>query len=335
MHFSIRDEADINNLDYRDVLVIIGSQLYRQYRQQGGKLPQQLLKEINQWRGQVEEHIQTTLAGRISEAELDAGLEGFFAKLSAKVKLEPRTRHEIRQVLERDITGLLGVITDIATAIHAREKRPPLVLIDDLDKPALEVARAIFYDQREIMLQPACPIVYTVSSPLFYRPEFLAIRDRAVFLPNIPLFTHAEHTRNEQGFATLREAITRRMSPDSITAEAQERAAEMSGGVFRELMRLLRAATDRALEDERERVEDEDVLRAAAEIRGEYRRILNREQRALLTDVRRTYQLDDPQQVAPLLQLLAVLEYANDEPWFDVHPCLKPLLDERADEPAD
>jgi histone H3/H4 len=338
IHFSIRDEADINNLDYRDVLLILGAQIYRQYRERGGRLPKDLLKELDSWRGQVEERIQTSLSGRIAEGELDAELDGFFARLGAKVKLEPRTRHELHQVFERNITGLLEVVNNISHAIYGREQRPPLVLIDDLDKPSLEVARRIFYEQREIMLQPTCPIVYTVSSPLFYGPEFQAIRDRAVFLPNIKLHGEGQRAeRNKQGYDTLREAVRRRMSPDLIDSQALDQAAEMSGGVFRELMRILRNAIDRALEAGHETVQKSDVDSAAAEIRGEYRRILNSEQRRALARIRATNQLDDPAQVAPLLQLLAVLEYANGEPWYDVHPVLNRLLDEeeRPDEPAD
>ena len=35
-----------------------------------------------------------------------------------------------------------------------------------------------------------------------------------------------------------------------------------------------------------------------------------------------------PDRLAPLLQILAVLEYADSEPWWDVHPALIPLLGE-------
>lgn len=337
IHFSIRNEADINNLDYRDVLLILGAQMYRQYRAAGGKLPEDLLKELDSWRGRVEEHIQVSLSGRIHESALDARLDGFFAKLGATVKLEPKTRHELHQVFERDITGLLEVVNTISHAIYGREKRPPLVLIDDLDKPSLEIARRIFYERREIMLQPACPIVYTVSSPLFYGPEFEAIRDRAIFLPNIKLHPEGDRKgRFEPGYATLREAVTRRMAAELIAPDALDLAAEMSGGVFRELMRLLRNAIDRALDAGHERVEEEDVAGAAAEIRGEYRRILSQKQRRTLARIRTSNQLDEPAEVAPLLQILAVLEYANGEPWYDVHPVLNKLLDEeRPHEPAD
>ena len=108
------------------------------------------------------------------------------------MKLEPVVRAELRQVFEKDITGLIAVINNIATAIYSKEHRIPLILIDDLDKPNLEEARAIFHDRREIMMQPNCAIMYTVSSALFYTKEFEAIRDQAIFLPNIKLHPHVE-----------------------------------------------------------------------------------------------------------------------------------------------
>jgi hypothetical protein len=333
IHFSIRDEADINNLDFRDLLLIIGGQLYHQYRSKGGKLPEALLKELDQWRGQVEKHIDTTLASKMPDAELEAGLEMFFAKLGAKIKLEPATRQVIHQVFERNITGLIDVINKITTAIHAKEKRPPLILVDDLDKPSLEVACKIFFDHRETIIQPICPIVYTVSSPLFYGPEFQAIRDQAVFLPNIKLHNqHKPKELDEAGYDTLSEAVGRRINPALIDEDALKFAAAMSGGVFRELIRILRNAIDRALEAERDRIVLSDVQGSAAEIRGEYRRILTVEQRKTLKQIHRTNQLDEPAEVAELLQLLAVLEYANGEPWYDIHPALEKLLNERKNE---
>src|SRR5512138_1144772 len=93
INFSIREEADIIDLDFRDVLLAIGGRLFREYRKRGGELPPQLL------------------------VELSAGIEAFFVNAGAKVKLEPATRVELRQVLETDITGLIQIINHIATAI--------------------------------------------------------------------------------------------------------------------------------------------------------------------------------------------------------------------------
>ena len=328
VHFTIKDEADINNLDYKDVLLALGGQMFRKYKEQGGRLPDQLLKELDQWRGHVEEEVTIT-PDRVAGREIEVRLEAFFVQAGLKSRLEPATRTRLRQVIERDVTGLVQVINDIATAIQARQKRLPLVLIDDLDKPDLELARSIFYEHREVMLQPLCAIVYTVSSALFYSPEFEAIRDRAVFLPNVRLHPAGQPDRpDSKGYQTMRLFVHKRMEPELITPEALDRAIRASGGVFREMCRVMRHAVDRAQVAGRSRIEVKDVELAEAEIRGEYRRILTAEQRKLLRHVRACNRLDEPDKIAPLLQILAVLEYANGEPWCDAHPALYRLLDE-------
>jgi len=148
INFSIRDEADIIDLDFRDVLLAVGGRMFRDYRKQGGELPEQLLKDLDRWRGNLEEEITTVKAGRISGFEIGAGIEAFFANASMKMKLEPTTRTLIRQVIDRDVTGLISVINSIADAVKKREGRIPLILIDDLDKPGLKEAKAIFQELR-------------------------------------------------------------------------------------------------------------------------------------------------------------------------------------------
>lgn len=329
VHFSIRDLADVNNLDFKDVLIAIGSELFTQYQQRGSKkLEKQTLKELDSWRGEIEEKVTIVRAGRM-EGELEAKLGEFFAQLGGKIKLEPKTRHEVHQIFDRNVTGLVDVINKIATEITSKEKKYPLVLIDDLDKPDLKIAKSIFFERREIMLQPTCPIVYTVSSPLFYSPEFEAIRDREIFLPNVKLHEQGQpEIRSPEGYYTMRMFVHKRMDVSLITDEALDMATQMSGGVFREMSRVLRSSIDHALAAGRLRIETADVENAAAEIRSSYLRLLTAEQRRLLYRVRQENSCDQPEKLAPLLQLLAALEYTNGEVWYDAHPALWPLLDD-------
>ncbi len=328
IHFTIQDETDINNVGYQDVLLAVGGQMYRQYRERGGHLPAQLLSELDQFRGQVEKEITITPKGRL-EAEVEGRLDAFFAKAGVKVKLDPHVRTVVRQVIEQDITGLIELLNLISASIYAESKRWPLVLIDDLDKPTLENARRIFHDHRGVMLQPEIAIVYTVSSPLFYSPEFEAIRDRAVFLPNVKLHPHREtEERDAEGYRTMRMFAYKRMHPDLIADDALDEAIRLSGGVFREMCRVMRYAIGRARVRQAAQITLVDVERAGAEIRNEYRRILTQEQRRLLRVVHAENQLDRPAAQGPLMQMLAVLEYRNAENWCDVHPALLPLLEE-------
>jgi len=327
INFSIREETDIIDIDFRDVLLAIGSRLFREYRRKGGDLPDQLLKELNGWKGKVEKEISKVLDGRLSEIELGGSIEAFFVNAGMKMKLEPATRVEIRQIVENDITGLIAIINHIAAAIYNQERRIPLVLIDDMDKPDLEKARDIFHDRREIMMQPNCAIVYTVSSALFYSKEFDAIRDQALFLPNINLHPiAAPQQKNPQGYATLEKFVSVRMEPRLVEAGALEQAITYSGGVFRELARIIRTAIGRARRRGAAQIEVEDIEWSATEIRNEYRRILDKEDLKLLKRVQETKQLEYTDRMRPLLQLLALLEYRDQENWCDVHPVLRKML---------
>ena len=329
INFSIREEADIIDIDYRDVLLAIGGRLFREYRKKGGELPEQLLKELDGWKGKVEKQISTILEGRNSRMEVGAGIDAFFVNAGMKMKLEPATRIELRQVVETDITGLISLINHIATAIYSRERRIPLVLIDDLDKPDIEKACEIFHDRREIMMQPNCAIVYTVSSALFYSKEFESIRDQAVFLQNIylhpPMQPEAHH---QNGYETLGKFVHVRMSPELIEPPALEAAITYSGGVFREMARILRTAIGRARRRRAGKLDVSDVEWAATEIRNEYRRILDKDDLKLLKKVLENNRMEYNDRLRPLLQLLALLEYRDGDNWCDVHPVLRKLLDD-------
>jgi hypothetical protein len=327
IHFSIREEADIIDLDFLDILLAIGGRMYRVYRRMGGHLPEKLLKDLESWKGKVEQETRTVLVGRVNGYELGASIDNFFFNAGMKMKLEPATRVELRQVIEKDITGLIAVINGISEAIYAQEKRIPLILIDDLDKPDLEKARAIFHDRREIMNQPNCAIVYTISSALFYSKEFDAIRDQAIFLPNINLHRPLEtELHDEEGYATMRKFSNVRMSPELIDSSALEAAISYSGGVFREMARIMRTSLGRARRRNATKIEFSDVEMAATEIRNEYRRILDKNDLSFLKKIHEHNRLEYNDRLRPLLQLLAILEYQNGENWCDIHPVLRRLI---------
>ena len=329
LNFSIRDETDIIDIDFRDVLLAIGGRLFREYRKRGGELPDQLLRELSSWKGKVEKEISTILEGRNSDYEVSASIDAFFANAGLKMKLEPATRVVLRQLVETDITGLIAIINHISAAIYSRERLIPLVLIDDMDKPDLEKARAIFHDRREIMMQPNCAIVYTVSSALFYSKEFDAIRDQALFLPNINLHPPMDpETHNADGYETLKEFVRVRMDLSLIEENALEAAVTYSGGVFREMARIMRTSIGRARRRGASRINIDDIEWTATEIQNEYRRILDKEDLKLLKKVSENNRMEYSDRMRPLLQLLALLEFRDRENWCDVHPVLRKLLND-------
>ena len=62
------------------------------------------------------------------------------------------------------------------------------------------------------------------------------------------------------------------------------------------------------------------------EIRNEYRRILDKEDLKLLKNVKDSKKLEFSDRLRSLLQVLALLEYSDEENWCDVHPVLRKIV---------
>jgi hypothetical protein len=169
-----------------------------------------------------------------------------------------------------------------------------------------------------------------VSSALFYSKEFDAIRDQAIFLPNINLHPFREPEKHiVEGYDALRKFSHVRMDRSLIDGQALEDAITYSGGVFREMARIMRAAIGSARRRKALQILSEDIEWAATEIRNEYRRILDSNDLLYLKKINEHNRLEFNDRLRPMLQLLAILEYRDSENWCDIHPVLKRLVNEQ------
>ena len=324
--YSVRDVCDVNNLNYVDVLFSIGAQLYLQYADAEGDLRSGLIEDLEAWRDHIVERVSEE--ERSFETLLEGGIKGFFLSVLAKIRAEDTTRETIRQIIEPRLSELIDKINLIVADIEGKEKKKVLILIDDLDKPGLEQAKEIFYDNRTAITQPACHIVYTVPISIFFAQEFTAIRENRFFLPNVKLHKKNDRTgKYEPGYDLLKMFISKRMKEDLIEPDALDLAIKMGAGVFRESARIMQIAADSAIEDGRDRIKREDVERAEQEIRSDFKRILKTDDYDILKDVCKDNEIRGIEKIGHLLHNLSVLEYVNDENWCDVHPTLEKILD--------
>ena len=322
--YSVKDVCDVNNLNYVDVLFSMGAQLYIQYIDAGKELEPELLKELESWGRTLELESEKT---KSAEASVKGGIRAFFLSVQAKIKSEHTTRKIIREQIEPKLSELIDKINMIIADIEGKEKKNVLVIIDDLDKPSLEQAKEIFYNNYTAITQPACYIVYTVPISIFFAPEFTAIRESRFFLPNIKL--HTKNDRNsiyEPGYELMRTFVYKRMKEELIEPEALDLAIKMSGGVFREGARIMQIAADTAIENERTCISKEDVERAEREIRSDFKRILKSDDYNALNEIYESNDIRGIEKIGHLLHNLSVLEYENEENWYDIHPTLEELL---------
>jgi histone H3/H4 len=324
--YSVRDVCDVNNLNYVDVLFSIGAQLYLQYEDSGRELRPELLKDLEAWRNNIVERVSEEESS--FETSVGGGIRGLFISVMAKIRAEDTTRKTIREVIEPRLSELIDKINSIIADIEGREGKNVLVIIDDLDKPNLEQATEIFYNNQTAITQPVCHIVYTVPISMFFAQEFIAIWDRKFSLPNIKLHAKNDRTsRYEPGYDMLKTFIFKRMKEDLIEPDAVDLAIKMGAGVFRESSRIMQIAADSAIERGRDRVTREDVEKAVRERRSDFNRILHTDDYGILEEVYKNNDIRGIEKIGHLLHNLSVLEYENDENWCDIHPTLKKLLD--------
>ncbi len=322
--YSVKDVCDVNNLNYVDVLFSIGAQLYLQYIGAGNELRSELIKDLENWRKTIEKVLEEKTS---IKASLEGGLKSFFVSMLAKIQAEDTTRETIREKIEPRLSELIGKINLIIADIEGKEKKKVLVLIDDLDKPSLEQAKKIFYNNYTAITQPSCYIVYTVPISIFFEQEFIAIRDLCFSLPNIKL--HKKKERNNKydaGYERMKKFVFNRMEQNLIESNALDLAIKMGAGVFRETARIMQIAADSAIEHERNLIIRDDVERAEREIRSDFRRILTSEDYTTLRDICIHNEICGIEKIGHLLHNLSILEYTNDETWCDIHPTLEELL---------
>jgi hypothetical protein len=125
----------------------MGAQLYTQYSGTGKKLRPELINELDGWGSSIVQELEKTNSGGIS---IKGGIGAFFLSLQAKIKSEHTTREIIRKQIEPRLSELIDKINLIIADVEGREKKNVLVIIDDLDKPGLEQAKEIFYNNNEI-----------------------------------------------------------------------------------------------------------------------------------------------------------------------------------------
>lgn len=328
VHYSIRDILDPADLKYTDILLSIGLRIFIEATDGKLKLKKKLLDELNKWIGLVEiEKENIVVEG--GEVTASVGLSAFFAKVQAKLKLEHTSREIVRQTIEPQVSELISTINSIIAEVKLKSEREVLVAIDDLDKPDLSLAKELFYERQTSLTQPNCSIIYTIPIALLYSSEAGQV-ERAFtgsyVLPNVTVAKHDGRLPDEEGRALMKDSVLKRISQDLIEEDALNHAIGISGGVFREMARIIGIAAAKAYARGEEKIEIVDVRKAESEIRNEFRRMLESRHYDALKEIYKKRELKGSEICAELLHNMSVLEYRNDENWCDVHPVIHPII---------
>jgi energy-coupling factor transporter ATP-binding protein EcfA2 len=234
--------------------------------------------------------------------------------------------------LQRLLEALDAILQEVRDSY-----RPPVILVDGLDKLLeLSAIRNLFVTTR-VLCEPACVIVYTGPITLMLAPEWKAAGDqfRRVKLSNLVVHrpaieaveVSAERIEDDRG--RLRELVRLRLAgrdyqiAEVFDGEALELLIDASAGLVRDLIHLINRSIRSALKRTAPRIELEDVQVARDELRKDMDVSLNTLLRNELAHVERVGEPSGNPNSLRLLLWGYVLPYTNGRVWFEPHPLLR------------
>jgi hypothetical protein len=325
--YSVFDVLDPNDIRLTDLLFSIAAQSYTRALDEGLPLAQTLIDRLQRWRQTIE--IQK-IDKEAAEVEGKGKLKAFFLEAMGRLQRGVESKKEVREVLEPRLTDLMEITNTIMHEVRlALGTKDILIIVDDIEKAPYSIGRNLFVENASVLTQPTCRIIYTLPIALYCSHEFpgtIASIGTSYILPNFRVLTR-QGQKDPGAIRLLTMMVANRLDPALIDAARLERAIVNSGGVTRDLMRVLRAACTIALTKGSQRILGPDVDESLAEIRNQYNRFLTDEQFAVLEKVAQRKSAGSSPVELDLIHALAILEYSNKDQWVDVHPMVKPLLD--------
>jgi nucleoside-triphosphatase THEP1 len=336
--FSIAEMVEMSDVNHFNILYSIALMLLSKATKLQVAIPETTKTNLLNWFTQTKSQTYTDQL----KQEMSAGVD-LFNLLIGKLQKEDTFREEIKITYERRVSELSNTIDRIAAAIQTATRKEVLVIIDDLDKLDLSVVESIYRDNINALFSPNIRIVFTIPISVVREPRLLATLQSfcQIILLSVTKFYTQDQAHLPDGAAIednvdiLLEVLQKRIEPDLIKPDVMRHLVLLSGGVLRELVRLGQECCRECMleldmqPDKPNVVIDETILAAAVKtLRNQFARSLGSQLYALLVQVYENFTPPDARapQFLELLHGLYVLEYENDDLWYDLHPLVTDLL---------
>ena len=328
IYVDIEEMLDLGSLSYLDVLVAMAKEVQARLEQHEMPLSEKLLDSIAQWFAEriLEETKSREMAGGIT-TEAKAGstipfFAQFFASTIASVKAGSSQREMVRTVMKRELNVFIDrlntLINEARQTVQDKGFQDIVLIVDGMEKMHYELNDEgvsthtdLFVRHAEQLRAPQCHIIYTVPVALAYNENLGADFDDIHVLPMVKI--------DNAGVAKLIELVERRLDTQRIFSEPEllERLVRASGGVVRDLMRLLQWAAD----TDADTIAVADVDYALMKLRNEYDRLIHSDDIPMFRRIRQERRIQGgDENAARLLNHRLVLEYQNGARWVDLHP---------------
>jgi len=343
INFSIRDEVDIVDLEYVDLIFTILRKLYDEARKDGIAVNENVLENLDHYWN--DEKLVENL--KIEKASIETGIEvkgGFWNIISAHIKgvlhIGSESKSIVREYIKPRLSQLLtsanDLIYEITKAYRKQEDRVPLLVIEDLDKLDLAVAEELFLKHKNILTGFNIHIIYTFPIFLHYSGKFDEIEttfDHYELLSMIKV-KNKDNSPHPDGISIIRRIVEKRADLALFSEEALNYIIEKSGGSLRHVFEMLQ----NSVLDIRSRDRTATKLDLAGAKNG-YKKLRNYFERTIaeehLETLKKIHESTDKKpmpdaRLKEMLNCMAVIEYNGDR-WCDLHPAVADILMEKGE----
>ena len=345
VRFSIANTIENADVNHVTILFTIALKIMQEAEIQNVKILPKTKEVLLNWFAKKTKSEEVKVTG---EASIGAKL---LELIGLKLKVDAVIRQEIKQEFERKVSELVAKLNEIAAIANGASGKNILVIIDDIDKLEIPVIRDVFINNIKALFLPNLQIIYTLPISALHDKDIVPVletetSDRIVPMRVLKLYKkgesrHPDPTPVAEVVTTLEKLLAKRIDLELFEPDALQKVIAYSGGVLREVIRIVQQSCRICLRQLRSLPEDADVSNlkisltvveeAANNLRLQMSRPLGKVDYEILKTVYQNYAPDDPRdsEFLGLLKGLPILEYRNAREWHDVHPLLWQLIQER------
>ena len=337
VRLSVQEDLNLADLEAVDILLGLLSSLVRCATDE--KVLRQAPAQIaaNVWENVRDFFSHTVMGESVSpslpvETEVAVSVNLLAVQFRSKFSQEKSTRQTVRQQMRGREAELVDKLDLIVRQVRDHYgNRPVLFMIEGTDKPNLQKARDLFLNYASTLTAFEAAAIYTFPIGLRYSSDFTQIKDSFdmhYILPNIKV-ERRDGTPEPDGPDYLKSAVMQRALPSLFEENALHSIRNNSGGLMRTLVRMVQRAAVNALSYGRQQITGPDAEVALQEERSDFIAALKASDYAVLAARMADHLLSSDAVVQEMLHCQALLEYADGEPWCNVHPVIRELVRER------
>jgi len=182
INFSIRDEIDITDLKYVDLVFVILNKLFDEAQNDNIPINRNILDNLDSyWHDEkLIERLKLQKANLETEGKIKGGIWSFLSfHIKGVLSTGSESKEVVRKFIEPKLSQLLSGANDLIDNIKAEYNKidkTPLLIIEDLDKLDIPVAEELFLNHKNILAKFNLHLIYTFPIFLHYTGKFNEIR---------------------------------------------------------------------------------------------------------------------------------------------------------------